>query len=330
MDEMVMKISFDDFAEQFDPSLCDGNYGGRMMLSSLADWVEWAALVSVASPWPTTVDAIGDALGRDWYQSKLTGDQFSDTLPIPLSDALRNVIEERARVLGRRYPFRFDDRGRLQLRADHDIERSAYVVLLQIALLKSWAGSDDAAFQACTKLLEHVVAGAFRQTGCDSAIVGTSVGGGFEAKLQKIADELAMRVDPSSAAHSKAAKDERVDVVAGRFFRDGRRGEVFILVQVTCAKNERWESKLSCIPLSRWRNYFLEQFPPIGFLAVPYHVLDEDAALLTSLDGGRSFLDRTRLVLMLNGEIASLDAVGCDLLKQVRLFSSQHLKMFLK
>lgn len=326
-----MKISFDEFAERFDPSLCDGNYGGRMVLSSLADWVEWAALASAVLPWPTTVDAIEDALGWDTYQSKLTGERFSDELPIPLGDALRNVIEDRVRVLGWRYPFRFDDRGQLQLRADRDVKKSAYIALLQISLLKSWADFDNAAFQACTKLLEHIAAEAFRRTGCDSAIVGTSVnGGGFEAKLEKIAEELAVRVDSASAAHSKAAKDERVDVVAGRFFRDGRKGEVFILVQATCAKNEQWESKLSCIPLSRWRSYFLEQFSPIGFLAVPYHVSDEDAALLTSLGGGRSFLDRTRLVLMLNGELETLDVAGCDLLKQVRSFSSQHLKMLLE
>lgn len=321
-----MKISFDSFAEQFDPSLCDGNYGGRMVLSSLADWVEWAALVSMVPPWPTTVDAIEDALGRDMYRSKLAGGQFSDQCAIPLGEALRNVIENRARVLGQYYPFRFDDRGRLQLRSGCDTSKSAYITLLQIALLKSWASVDGEAFLACTKLLEHIVAEAFRRVGCDSVIVGTSISGGFEAKLEKVAEGLAMPVDSASAAHSKAAKDERVDVVAGRFFRDGRKGEVFILVQATCARNEQWESKLSCIPISRWRSYFLEQFPPIGFLAVPYQVSDEDAALLTSLDGARSFLDRTRLALMLNEEMELLDEDGGELLRRVRSFASLHLK----
>lgn len=323
-----MKISFDDFLGQFDPASCDGNYGGRMLLSSLADWVEWAALVASLPPWPTVVDALEDALGIDMYRGKLTGGGIDARDPEPLTEALYNVIDERRRILGTYYPFQFDGRGRFRPCPQFDFDSSAYIELLEISLLKGWFASDRAVLESCVELFEHIVAEAMRSAGCDSSIVGTSVqAGGFEKRLEKIAEELSIPVDSSAAVHSKAAKDDRVDVVAGRFFRDGRKGEVFILAQATCAEDRKWESKLSNIPLFRWRSYFLEQFPPIGFLAVPYQLSDENAALLTNLDGNRSFLDRTRLVIMLDGVIGLSSEGGKCLTGEIEKLSEKYLRL---
>lgn len=302
--EEIDGMTFDDYLDKFNPAQCESNYGGHMLLSSLADWIEWMTIVSSTPPWPNVVDAIIDSCGTDEYITKLTGGEYSQIDREDLGEDLRSVIEKRRLVLRGYYPFEFDNRERLVLRKNFNLSNSACVVLLQISMLKSWTSTDKVPLNCYTQLFEFVVEDAFKSAGYDSSIIGTSRGGSFVNNLKRTADELGIVSDSSGVAHSKAAKDEKVDVVAGRFFRDKRKGEAIILIQATCAKDSKWEAKLSNISLSRWRRYFLECLTPTCYLAIPYHASEENATLLTDLDEKRAFLDRIRLVLMLHGKVA--------------------------
>lgn len=301
-------IEFEDYVDRFNPSDCESNYGGRMLLSSLADWAEWMALVSTPPSWANVVDAITDSRGTDAYSTNLTGGDFFSDCDGNVSEDLRSVIEVRVSSLGDRYPFEFDDRDRLRVRDGCDLTTSAYTAMLQISMLKGCTSPKEVPYDPYTSLFEHIVAGAFRKAGYDASIVGTSrKGKTFEERLSRTSGELSMPSDSSKVAHSAGAKDDKVDVVAGRFFRDGRKGEAVILTQATCAQDGKWETKLSEIPFDRWRGYFLGQMTPVGYLAIPYHASEENSAMLTGLDARCSFLDRIRLTLMLGGRLEFLD-----------------------
>jgi len=49
-------VSFNEFAEQWNPAICKKNYGSIMIDSSLADWIEFLALSKQSVPWNTIID----------------------------------------------------------------------------------------------------------------------------------------------------------------------------------------------------------------------------------------------------------------------------------
>lgn len=297
-----------------------------MLISSLADWVEWMAVISVSPSWANIVDVIVDTRDTSLYAPKLTGGAYSDNDEIDVREALRNTVEERIALLDDYYPFVFDERDRFVVRDNYCFSSSAYIPLLEISLLKGWTNKEQVPYKSYTDLFEWIVAKSFKEAGFDTSLMGTSrAGGQFDERLKRVSAELGIPTYPSNAAHSSRARDEKVDVVAGWFFKDQRKGEAINLIQATCANDCEWEAKLNSIPTSRWQIYFAEKLIPRAYLAIPYHASDENACLLTELDSNCSFVDRIRLVLMLKGEIVFEENDSRKLLEEMNAFVEQYL-----
>lgn len=294
----------DSFAEICSPADCASNYGSSMFVSSAADWVELASLALPPLPLADVVDYIVDCLGgKDSYSDSYLDIGQEEPERHDLNEGIRNMLESRERLLNDSYPFRIDGFRRCVLKDGYSLEHSHYLLLLCLSALKGWGDNND--MQSCTKLFEHVVNQSLLAAGFESAVMGTSSEGTFKERLETVGAKLKLDVDYAAAPRSAKAKDDGVDVIAGHFWHDGRKGELVILVQAACGKESggAWEGKLSAVPIPSWRLRFLESLNPYAYLAIPYHLTsDAEKAVLSSGDS-HSFIDRIRLVKLSGGRL---------------------------
>lgn len=307
--------SLDGFLENHDPSICKTNYGSDMLITSLADWAELMAIQGYRAPWPNVVDAMIDATGQRFYMSSMTGmsvfglngDDGEGDEEADLGCSVKSVLEFRSQTLKNKYPFYFNEQNCLSLKEGFSINRNAYVSLLMISLIKGWI-DDIKAHQICYRLFEYITKEAFIHEGFSATLTGTAIEGRFEEKVDRVGKELGVNVNPDACRRSKHAKDDGVDVVTAKLFRDNRQGEVFILVQATCSKDSKWSAKLNDTPSARWRGYLIAQLTPLCILSVPYHISSEVEERLMGVDSARTFIDRIRLVKMLSQKLSLADA----------------------
>lgn len=300
----MKRISLDGFLDQFDPSKSLDVAGKMMTPSLLLDWVEFMALRTNTRPWADIVDMISDTLDTRTFVPEVIGGEFSEDDEYPIGETLQDLSRMRQNMLDSAYPFRFGNHDKFETVPGFDLSRSSYVLLLGISLLNVW-GNNFAVLNRCRDLQEFIVAEAFKKEGYASGVMGTGDrGGNFSAKLTKLGNDLNIPVNPDGASYSRQAKDERVDVIAAKPFRDGRKGEVFFLTQVTCGIKTNWSNKLAAIPAPAWQRYLMEEgTEPFCYVAVPYHVSKEEASMLVEQMPRGSFLDRIRLIRMWGPEV---------------------------
>jgi len=179
-----------------------------------------------------------------------------------------DILEERARILGRRYPFVVTRRDGLRART---LAIGSYRVLL--ALTAAHAYKVHCADPK--KLFEGLVARALAKLGLRTATTGTSRHrghGGFAAVLTRACGEVGLEATPDAAVMSSAAQDEKVDTLAHLDLQDGRIGRWTFIGQVTVAESTEWERKAAEPKPKLWRSLITDTHAPSPFLAVPHHV----------------------------------------------------------
>lgn len=298
MNRLGQLLTFDDALAKWSPDLCKKNYGAFMIESSLADWVELLALLRVSVPMSSVIDALKDSgLDEEYHSERLELGEMEPS-SINTFPALRERLDIRQRYLGNAYPFHFDQFDRLQYDSVTDAN-NPYLLMLLISLLKGHVFSrDKTVLDPLTKAFEFLTCTCLRNGGLKCEVVGTGNGNGkFEEKLASAAKSLGLAAYPVAASRSARANDERVDVVGGNLWHDGRKGNVLVLIQCACGDTSSWVNKAHTIPAENWRNYFGEVSYPYCALAVPYDITDRAiSAIIDGYNDNCTFFDRLRLV----------------------------------
>lgn len=296
---MPSMISTGEFLSRWDPSRCERNYGIHLGESSLADYVEWAAICCCAVPLQTLFEqmvssGVPEEICSGWIEPN---EEKPDSYPT--YEALRKLLETRAKYLGELYPFEIDKFDRMVLKKDTNLRTSSYIRLLGISLLQGWLvrGDGEKSLQGMlTKHFEAFVYVACKQLGLRCALMGTSSGGSFNERLAEASRKIGLAADALRMGRSFRVQDDGVDVIAGRLWLDGRKGEVLLLIQATCAYEDAWRDKLSRVSLSKWRGYFAELARPYAALAVPYQATRISLESVLDEADSRTLFDRLRLV----------------------------------
>lgn len=305
-------MAFDEVLAQWSPDLCERNYGPHMIESSLADWVELLALLRASVPMSSVIDALRDSGLKDEFQSGRLEAGEEEPSTIYTFPALRERLEYRNLYLGDAYPFRFDSFDRLQYDSTVDAN-NPYLLMLLVSLLKGFVvRRDNTVLDPLTKAFEFLTCTCLRNSGLRCEIVGTSSGNGkFEEKLVSVAKSLGLAAYPTAAPRSARANDERVDVVGGNLWHDGRKGNVLLLIQCACGMTDSWINKAHTIPATNWKSYFGEVSPPYCALAVPYDITDRViTSILYGFNDNCTFFDRLRLVKHAGFSVFPEDDVG--------------------
>ena len=262
-------------------------YGSFARFSAVADFLELRALRS-----PQVIVREPDLERR----IETDGIRLSSPLGPSASDSAQaagivfEVFEERARILGMRYPFHVSRRNGLR-RSTKVI--GGYRVLLAMTAAHAYrvkCGDPK-------KLFEGLVTRALEQLGLRSATTGTSrkqKKRGFTGMLEAACNDVGLEASPDGSILSEAAQDEKVDTLAHLDLGDGRSGRWTFIGQATIAESGEWERKASEPKPKLWRALIGDTHDPSPFLAVPYHVeanhLDSLHARLPAV-----VLDRLRL-----------------------------------
>lgn len=299
-------MKLEDYMDEFDVTLCSDNYGQNMTESSLADWLELAALHKVHSPWSDVVDRWGDAGIGQFGSSGIIPKDSSEPETLDYYALAHSEIEVRSSYLDDKYPFTFDDTNSLNLKPGFDITDSFYIDCLCVSLLKgfriSGSGSLLNLITSYFELLVNAsVASRIEASGgwshLKTTVMGTSSDGGpFDDRLRRAADILGLFADPTTAPRSSKAKDDGVDVISGIVWGDNSRINELFLVQAACGKSSEWREKLDRVHSPKWAQYFSELAEPRSVIAIPYHVTDRALNMTIDFRGNHSYLDRLRLV----------------------------------
>ena len=291
-------MKLEDFMDRFSVCTCLNNYGADMAESSLADWLEFAALRDVRAPWSVVSDSWQDAGLIDVDKSNMI---------VRYYDLALKKIELRKDYLADDYPFKLDQFNCLVVKDNFDIANSLYIDLLLISLLKGFADENNReVLHSITSYFElltnECLKSWFGGNDCKSksffksAVIGTSIKGNFEKKLEHAANKLGLVAVPTAAPHSKCAKDDGVDIVCGLVWSDGRKTDLLWAVQAACGKSSKWKGKLDSIHSVKWAAYFDERVELRALIAIPYHITDRAINGMVDEIGNRSYLDRMRLV----------------------------------
>lgn len=127
-------MKLEDFMDRFSVCTCLNNYGADMAESSLADWLEFAALRDVRAPWSVVSDSWQDAGLIDVDESNMI---------VRYYDLALKKIELRKDYLADDYPFKLDQFNCLVVKDNFDIANSLYIDLLLISLLKGFADENN-------------------------------------------------------------------------------------------------------------------------------------------------------------------------------------------
>lgn len=178
------------------------------------------------------------------------------------------IFEERARILGDRYPFLVDKQKGLRA-------KSRRVGLYRVLLALTAAHAYGVVSGSPAKVFESLVARALRTTGLRTAHTGTARTRdqrGFGGMLTDACGEVGLIASPDAALLSSAAQDEKVDTLAHLDLGDGRPGRWTYIGQATVAESSSWEAKAAEPKPKLWKRLITDTHAPSPFLAVPYHV----------------------------------------------------------
>ena len=287
-------------------------YGSEARTSATADFFELVALTGRILTPEGIADFLGDAavlLRRDRYTLDVTGQEDDESdmegRPIvvpgddpagPAREAARRVLgllEQRARILGDRYPFSLDNVS-FRVLNRRRAASSAYAALLAIATAHAY--SVDVGIRV-TDAFEDTVARAVRRRIARTSAFGVlrRSHGSFAAALEAVGHDLLLPTTTVGVVLSSAIKDGGADTLSHLDWGDDRKGRWTFVGQVTCARSDAWEGKANEAGRGRWRDLLGDLLAPQAFLAVPHHV--EDLMIQRLVQDTQSLvLDRLRLV----------------------------------
>lgn len=286
-------------------------YGSKARRSALADFAEFWAL---DGQHPTAA-SLGDyARDNGWttlwdeaYTSPATEAEAVDEDivddPDGAGDIVFAVLDERADLLGARYPFRRVGQRLHFTGAAHE----PYVGLLCLTLAHAY---DIPTPVAPTEVFEDIVGDAL-EARLQRALNFSRLRAAhpdFRSALLAAGELLDLEPTPVSAPHAVKAKDERVDIIAHTYWGDQRPGKWTTIGQATCGKSDTWSAKMAEASVRGWAQYLNAVIDPLAFLAVPHHVETGHFSYLV-INQGRVLLDRLRLARWLPGLSSDLVAL---------------------
>lgn len=286
-------------------------YGSKARRSALADFAELWAL---DGQHPTAA-ALGDyARDNGWttlqdeaYTSPSTeADAVDEDIvddPDGAGDVVFAVLDERADLLGARYPFRREGQRLRFTGAAHE----PYLGLLCLTLAHSYGiPTSVEPTKVFEDLVSRVLEARFQRALNFSRLRATHPD--FRSGLLAAGEVLELEPTPSSAPHAVKAKDEGVDVLAHLHWGDQRPGKWTAVGQATCGKSDTWPAKMAEVAVAGWTQYLNSVIDPLAFLAVPHHVEPGHFSYLVRSQR-RLLLDRPRLARWLPGLSSDLVAL---------------------
>jgi hypothetical protein len=285
-------------------------YGKYADASAVADYLELLALHGRYLSRADLSDLLADT---DWKVRD--ADLFRDSGDPPAeeeepeadADAGRvfDLFDERARVLGRRYPFRVAQERLVP--SEEGTEVASYFSLLAITVAHAY-GLDCPVEP--TEVFEDVVVDVLSVRGFEAVNLGARARGSvkFEDAVIAAGNEIRLRPTPWAGSAKVYAQDSKADAIGHLWWGDERAGAWTVVGQATCGKSEDWERKLAEPPAPLWEKYLGVLILPQVVLAVPHHAHVRHLFNLTE-SHGRLVLDRLRLVRYRSHLSASEEAV---------------------
>ncbi|MCR2812883.1 hypothetical protein [Microbacterium sp. zg.Y1084] len=274
-------------------------YGNLARASFFADYMELLALKGHRNRKNLLADLIADTYARSREILTDVGSAGTeDWEPADLADSTWGCLEQRAQILGNKYPFIVSPTS-VSFRVGVDPEESPYLSLLAIALNHAFSASRDLLVE---NLFEDVVGDSLESRGLHVGRfgeIGRDATLSFEQSMNQLSQRMTIAMNPNAVVRRVSAQDAGVDVVGHLDWQDTRVGRWLFIGQVTCARSDEWHTKIYDAVPDDWMAYFGETVPPVPFLALPYHV--EDAAMEHFRGRQRHILDRIRIVMSLTG-----------------------------
>ncbi|HZL19726.1 MAG TPA: hypothetical protein VFG23_18475 [Polyangia bacterium] len=282
-------------------------YGSAAQRSALADYLEIVAIYGKKLTEGELADTLEDNDWRLRNEPYVIGEGGTDSSGIddeddddggPESNFAESAsltfkqIDERATILGDRYPFEIS-KGRLRYRGASD---DVYLFYLSVATLHAY---DVPAPDAPWKIFESAVLRSLKSEWLLSASVSSHrrAGKTFADALTAAALELRMTARPEQMSFSSSAHDEGADVIVNYWWRDERAGHWIMVGQVTCSRDSsNWKRKMLEVEPSYWARGLgvMNNGCVSRFLALPYHVERDQLRYLVEKCNG-VLLDRLRL-----------------------------------
>lgn len=308
-------------------------YGRYARASAIADWLEVAAWkgrrmtraqleeLFFDNNWTTkypqqfiTAEDIAESDDHD-------DPEFQSNVPELWSEAILAVLQERADILGEKWPFEIKGNWRVVPTAAIDTY-PPYLFLLCVTVCHSWNLSTT---DRPTILIEDTVSRALQAKGWSVVSMGTAdrASRSFQENLTATASACGLTAMNPAFPAKAHAKDAGVDTLAHLGWSDHRRaGQWITLGQVTIAKSERWEAKIQEPRKDHWADYFYQPLHPFRFLAVPHHVERQHVEHLVGETTGM-LIDRLRLALDLP-ELTDAERRMVDEISQVPIDDGRH------
>lgn len=285
-------------------------YGGLARGSAIADYLELLALSGRRCSREQLEDNINDKYLSDWQRKKrnmiVDVDDWDDESGYDDSDATDiaghldeafDCLNERADILGARYPFELDENG-LSVRDGVIPTHDFYVAVLCITTAHAYK-LDVASVPSVRELFEEVVATTLEARHLLVARMGDlsrKHGMKFPPALLEAGAILGIPTDPAGSPFKRHANDAGADILAHHTWADERLGRWTYAGQVTCGKSDSWQAKMGQASPGLWMGFFQERIHPQCFLAVPHHAPRSTLNLLVS-EQGKVLLDRLRIVM---------------------------------
>lgn len=281
-------------------------------LAENADEVEWRAVlegqahVSVGTFDEAMADA-GDALAPESAEELISKEplQGVEILQEARQGSVLELLQERQKILGERYPFVITGNS-LQYQTR---QLGIYELLLGICQLSNLSTGESAKLPPLFEEISVIAGKSFLGQGADGFRVGwprVSPEGTPSTSFRDVIAELKIKSGNHEAEWdwqpysdlpdnppSTLIKDGGLDVVLWKSWQDNRIGQLYLLGQCACGKD--WLKKTKDLNLERLKEWFqLPRTLPVRSFFTPRHGMKEILKEL-SRDGGLIF-DRIRLV----------------------------------
>lgn len=276
-------------------------YGNDARISALADWLELLALHNKPIRFAALKESLKDLEYTELIElpeerlspNDSPGPENTDRKKsLNAIDSTKQLLRERAKILGVKYPFKLDET--ILVKKRHSKCHDLYLALLAITVANAYGVSKPV---EPTKALEATVAKCLEATGLRVVnFAEYTRAHRFDKGLELATEAIGMSADPTTAVLRTFRVDEKVDTIAHFDLLDGRIGKWSMIGQVTCAKSEQWENKISDPSPLTWQDLLNEVLQPLVFLAIPHHAETRKLHKLQK-DKGRVVIDRLRLCL---------------------------------
>lgn len=230
----------------------------------LADWLELYALIS-----PDRNSSRGDI---DTVLRREMGDgQTDEEIESKIADTFFE-IEQRSKAAGNSYPFQFDYKGVLELRANwREIPTYLFCLIVSYVRLPETHDAPRLFETLARNAAENYLKGQAVEFGFPRSNLPPSFSGAL-VDLSKRIGEGGLR----GLAPIPNVKDDTLDLVAWKPFLDGRPSQLIIFGQ--CATGRNWQSKLGELNpetfCRQWIPKLVSPYPQKSFFT-PYRVKDD-------------------------------------------------------